>query len=60
MVNAIWKIYKSTQHHEAKILPEGMELILYTWTQRSSLLQVTSGMWHSSTWKPSYSSCSKL
>ena len=56
MVNAIWKIYKSMQHHEAKILPGGLELILYTWTQRSSLLQVIPSMWHSSTWKSLHSS----
>lgn len=52
MVNAIWKRYKATQHHEVKILPGGLKLILYTWTQRSNLLHVTSGMWHCSSWKP--------
>lgn len=51
LVNAIWKLCKATQHHDVKILPGGLKLILYTWTQRSGFLQVTSGMWHSSNWK---------
>lgn len=32
--------------------PWGLKLILCSWTQRSSLLQVPSGMRGSSTWKP--------